>query len=118
MFGLDQLNTSSPPQREAQLFAKLRSDTYRRKKKQAHDEIHKPLQLKPGDLVKRRIPSNRPDVRKLTPRYEGPFAVVELRGPVDAHIRLQRPNSTPILVHVSQLEPHFTRVSVLQNAGE
>ena len=117
-FGNDAIQTSDPPMADPRTLAKTRTDTFKQRKKEAYDRDHKPLPLNVGDLVKHRIPSNRPDVKKLTPKYEGPYTVVELRGPVDAMIRLRNSNVTPSLVHVSQLEPYFLRDGSLSNGGE
>ena len=68
MFGTDNLNTSTPPLAEALQSAKVRTEAFKLRKKQAYDQTHHPLNLNVGDLVKRRIPSNRPDVKKLTPK--------------------------------------------------
>ena len=67
MFGTDNLNTSTPPLAEALQSAKVRTEAFKLGEKQAHNQTHHPLNLKVGDLVKRRIPSKRSDVKKLTP---------------------------------------------------
>ena len=118
MFGTDNLNTRTPPLAEALQSAMFRTEAFKLRKKQAYDQTHHPLNLNVGDLVKRRIPSNRPDVKKLTPKYEGPYDVTELRGPVDVMVTDRKPDSTPFLVHVSQLEPYFLRDGSFSNAGE
>jgi transposase InsO family protein len=63
MFGRDALNTSTPALTEARNLAQQRSDAFKLKKKEAYDRTHSPLTLNIGDLVKRRIPDNRPDVK-------------------------------------------------------
>ena len=122
MLGRDKLQTTSPTVDEARRLAQQRSDTFKQNKKEAYDKIHMPLTLQIGDLVKRRIPANRPDVKKLTPKYEGPFTVKELRGPVNAMIAkpvsTAEPNPEPFLIHVSQLEPYFNRDPSLLDPGE
>ena len=119
MFGRDKLGTQTPPVNEARKLAQQRSDAFKQRKKEAYDRVHSPLTLKVGDLVKRRIPSNRPDVKKLTPKYEGPYEVKELRGPVDVMISTYgQPDADPFLIHVCQLEPYFLRQQSLSDAGE
>ena len=117
MLGRDSLQTTSPPIGEARKIAKERSDAFKLKKKEVYDKTHHPLTLKIDDLVKRRIPDNRPDRKKLTPKYEGPFKVVELRGPVNVMISKPEANA-PFLIHVSQLEPYFSREPSLLDPGE
>jgi transposase InsO family protein len=114
MFGTDRLNTSEISLQTARLQAQQRSDDFKAKKKQIYDQKHPSIDLKIGDLIKRRIPSNRPDLKKLTQRYEAPFEVVDQSGPVDYRIR-KYPNdgSDPFLVHVSQVEPYFLRDQTL-----
>ena len=109
MFGTDSLQTSSPSVAEARQLSQTRSDAFKQRKKEAYDRLHQPINLKVGDLVKRRIPSNRPDVKKLSPKFEGPFCVKELRGPVNVVIEDHASNSQPLLVHVSQIEPYYNR---------
>ena len=117
MFGRDKLNTSSPVA-EARLLAQQRSEDFKLKKKEAYDKSHQPLILQIGDFVKRRIPDNRPDVKKLTPKYEGPYRVTALRGPVNVDITQLGQDSIPFLIHVSQLEPYFQRDPQLFDRGE
>ena len=117
MFGRDKLNTSTPVA-EARLLAQRRTDEFKLKKKEAYVKSHQPLNLQIGDLVKRRIPDNRPDVKKLMPKYEGPYRVTALRGPVNVDIAQLEPNSVPFLIHISQLEPYFQRDPQLFDSEE
>ena len=108
MFGSDRFNTTIPSVSEARLDAKQKSDAFKQSKKQHYDTKHKPINLCVGDLVKRRIPSNHPDLKKLSQRYDAPFEVISLPSPVNAWIkRMDRTDET--LVHVGQLEPYFLR---------
>ena len=68
LFGTDNLNTSKRPLTEALQSAKVCTEGFKLRKKQAYDQTHHPLNLNVGDWVKRRIPSRRPDVKKLTPK--------------------------------------------------
>ena len=95
MFGTDNLNTSTPSLAEALQSAKVRTEAFKLRKNQAYDQTHHPLNLNFSDLVKRRIPSNRPDIEKLTPKYKGPYAVTKLRRPVDVMITDRKPDLTP-----------------------
>ena len=107
MFGRDSLQTASPTVGEARLLSQQRSDAFKQKKKETYDKTHRPLALQIGDLVKRRIPANRPDVKKLSPKYEGPFKVIALRGPVNSMIAVpDETHANAFPIHVSQLEPN------------
>ena len=104
---------------EARNQAKQKSDQLKLKWKQRYDEKHKPLNLKVGDLVKRKIPVNRPDIDKLTPKYEGPFTVIKVRSDVNYEVNQPCRNTPTTTVHVSQLEPYFNRPPRLNlSAGE
>ena len=117
MFGKDRINTSEPSLTEARQQAKLRSDAFKANKKVEYDRKHEPLDLSIGDLVKRRIPRNHPNLQKLSPRYEAPLEVVSIEGPVNVIVQRLKlkttgsltPFSEPIRVHISQLEPYFFR---------
>ena len=120
LFGKDRHNTSSLPLSVARTQAVERSDTFKAKKKVEYDHKHKAYEFSIGDLVKRRVPHNHPELKKLSPRFDAPFKVVTITGPVTAHIqRIQpsnglpalKPIADPILVHIGQLEPHFHRIS-------
>ena len=73
MFGRDSLQTTSPTVGEARLLSQQRSDAFKQKKKETYDKTHRPLNLQIGDLVKRRIPVNRPDVKKVDSKIRGPL---------------------------------------------
>ena len=115
MFGSDRLKTSTPTVSEARLLAKQKSDQFKAKKKSEFDLKHKPFDLKIGDIVKRRVPLNHPDLKKLSPRFDAPFKVVSIIGPVNVAIARLDPNLTStdsyqsIVVHVSQLDRYFVR---------
>ena len=118
MFGQDKFKTSHPSVNEARQQAKLKTDLFKSKLKDAYDMSHRPLNLSIGDLVKRRTPANHPDLKKMSPRYQAPFEVVSTPGPVNAYIRkYPDDNSNPFLVHISQLEPYFLRDPIF-SAGE
>jgi hypothetical protein len=107
MFGEDSLNTNTTST-EARLLAQQRSEDFKAKKKAVFDGSHKPLDLIPGDMVKRRIPSNHPNNTKLSPI----FKVVSKTSPVNYEIVKTDGNSSKFNIHVSLLEPYFKRVSV------
>lgn len=109
MFGKDKLNTKTPLD-EARLQAQKRSDEFKEKTKAIFDRIHKPLFLKPGDLVKKRIPSNHPSNTKLTPKYDAVFKVVSQVSPVNYEIIKLDDDSSKFNIHVCQLEPYFQRL--------
>ena len=117
MFGKDRLNTSTLALSEARLQAKLKSDAFKANKKLEFDRKHGPLNLNIGDLVKRRIPANHPNLQKLSPRYEAPLEVLSLEGPVNVIVQRLKLGtdgslthlSEPIRVHIAQLEPYFYR---------
>jgi transposase InsO family protein len=111
MFGKDSLNTNTTLT-EARLLAQQRSEDFKAKKKAVFDRLHKPLNLIPGDLVKRRIPSNHPNNTKLSPKFDAIYKVVSKTSPVNYEIVKTGGNSSKFNIHVSQLEPYFKRVSV------
>lgn len=110
---------NKPSLDNARIQAKQRSDQLKLKWKQRFDIKHKPLILQEGDTVKRRIPFNRPDRNKLTPKYEGPYKIIKVHSDINYEIDQPHRNQKTTLVHVSQLEPYFTRSSRLNlTAGE
>ena len=99
-------------------LAQQKSDSYRQQKKIEYDRKHAHLELQIRDLVKRRIASNHPDLKKLSPRYDAIFEVVSTPSPVNALIQPYRTaNAQPFLVHVGNLEPYFLR-NQSSDAGE
>ena len=111
MFGSDKLQTSDIPLTEARKIAQRKSDEAKGKLKINFDKHHPSIEFKIGDLVKRRIASNRPDFKKLSPRYEAVFEVISVDSTVNATIK-DYPNGQPAdaqRVHISQLEPYFLR---------
>lgn len=117
--GSDDNIPNKPTLSDARIQAKQRSDQLKLKWKQRFDEKHESLVLKEGNMVKRRIPFNRPDRHKLTPKYEGPFTIVKVHSDINFEIDQPHRNQKTTLVHVSQLEPYFTRSPRLNlTAGE
>ena len=125
MYGIDRIGTTSPALSDARFEAKRRSDRLKALRKRVYDLSHNPLILSTGDLVRRRVPSNHPNLKKLSPRFEAPFVVMSSEGPVNAIIRrLKRlPNGSlepigdSIRVHISQIEPYYYRTAS-QDGGE
>jgi transposase InsO family protein len=117
LFGKDTCNTQLPLD-EARHLAYQRSEDFKAKKKEVYDRSHKPLNLKPGDLVKRRIPSNHPNNTKLTPKFDAVYKVVSQLSPVNYEIIKQGDNPASFNIHVSQLEPYYQREPNLLDPGE
>ena len=125
LYGTDRIGTTFPALSEARLEAKRRSDALKVKTKRVYDKNHKPLALRTGDLVRRRVPSNHPNLKKLSPRFEAPFVVLSSEGPVNAIVRRLKllPNGSlepigdSIHVHISQVEPYYFRTAA-QDGGE
>jgi transposase InsO family protein len=117
LFGKDTCNTRLPLD-EARRLAYQRSEDFKARKKEAYDRSHKPLNLKPGDLVKRRIPSNHPNNTKLTPKFDAVYKVVSQLSPVNYEIIKQGDNPASFNIHVSQLEPYYQREPNLLDPGE
>ena len=117
LFGTDRIGTFHQSLTDARLQAKRNSDSFKAKKKVEFDAKHKPYNPSIGDFVKRRIPSNHPELKKLSPRFEAPFEVISIEGPVNFIIQKLvsqidgslTPTAEPIRSHVSQLEPYFHR---------
>ena len=72
-------------------------------RKDSYDKQHKPLKLSPDDMVVREIASNHPSLKKLTPRFEGPFRVLEIIGPNAVKIARYNDDPSPRIVNISQL---------------
>jgi len=94
----------------ARQTATFKSNKYKENCKQNYDIKHPSLTLKIGDLVKRRIPINLPTNNKLTPKYEGPFKVTKIHNNLNLEI-LNIDKNYFLNVHISQIEPFYTRVS-------
>ncbi len=60
----DNLCTNVPLD-EARRLAQERSESFKAKKKESYDRSHKALDLKVGDLVKRRVPHNHPKIQSF-----------------------------------------------------
>jgi hypothetical protein len=103
-----QLSDSDPSLSEIRRQAVEKSNKFKEKAKAIYDAKHKPLQLYPGDLVKRRISPNHPDNKKLTPEFEGPLRVIKQSSPVNYEVEYLNGNKR-ILTHVCQLEPYYQR---------
>jgi hypothetical protein len=95
----------------ARSLAVERSDILKAKVKAVYDKKHPSLTLSIGDLVKKKIPSGRPDKEKFSPRFEGPFKVIKQTSPVTFHIQLTFEVGPIIKAHINQLEPYYLRVS-------
>jgi transposase InsO family protein len=106
-FGNISGDTSLPTIEAARAAAKERSDSLKLRWKQHYDSHHTPELFQPNDLVKKRIPLNRPDLNKLTQRYEGPYRVIERTS--DTTYRIALPNTEPINVNIEQLERYYAR---------
>ena len=125
LHGYDRIGTTFPALSDARLEAKRRSDSLKAQTKRVYDTNHKLLVLRNGDLVRRRVPSNHPNLKKLSPRFEAPFVVMSSEGPVNALVRrlkrlangLLEPIGDSILIHTSQVEPYFHRTTA-QDGGE
>lgn len=96
------------PLSEAQTLAIKRTNTYKMKLKQRYDKKHKHIIFKPGDLVKKHIPSNLPSRNKFTPAFEGPFTVVSQDSELNYTISL---SGQLYKAHLNQLEPYYSRTS-------
>jgi hypothetical protein len=80
------------------------------RKKSYHDKRRKPLQFEVGDFVYLKVSPTKGVQRfgikgKLTPRYIGPYEIIEACGPVAYKLKLP-PNMSAIhkVFHVSQLK--------------
>jgi transposase InsO family protein len=97
--------------------AVVNSDRFKAQIKTQYDARHPTIQLNPGDLVKKRVPSNHPDLDKFTPTYDGPFRVISQESPVNFKIQATSGSLRILDTHVYQLEPYHLR-SVPFIAGE
>ena len=107
-WGKDGSNTITTPLSEARQMAHDRTEQMRLKWKQEYDSRHRPYTFKPDDLVKHRIPKNRPDRNKLTPNYEGPYKIIRMIVP-NAYEVLRPDSGTTSAFNIEQLEPYFNR---------
>ncbi|GJX37323.1 putative reverse transcriptase domain-containing protein, partial [Tanacetum coccineum] len=89
---------------------KERLKTARSRQKSYADKRRKPLEIKVGDRVLLKVSPWKGVVRfgkkgKLTPRYVGPFEIVECVGPVDYRLKLpQELSCVNDTFHVSNLK--------------
>jgi hypothetical protein len=88
LFGKDTCNTGQPLD-EARRLA-YRSEDFKAEIKGVNDNSHKPLNLKPRDLIKRRIPQNHPNNTKLTSKFDAVHKVVSQLSPVNYEIIKQK----------------------------
>jgi hypothetical protein len=109
LFGLNEEGITSASLADDRRLAVKRTEEFKRKKKELFDSKHKPLVLKVGDLVKKRIPTNHPMNNKLTPRFEGPFEVVSQESEVNFRIVRVATHAPITLAHASQLEVYHKR---------
>ena len=93
---------------EARQKAHDLTERMRFKWKQEYDSKHKPFTFNPNDLVKHRIPKNRPDRNKLTPNYEGPYRIIRMIVP-NVYEVLRLDSGTTSTFNIEQLEPYFNR---------
>ncbi|KAI2798903.1 hypothetical protein BLOT_012520 [Blomia tropicalis] len=61
---------------EARRLANERTKQVQQKHQIAHDAKHPDLHFNIGDAVLRQIPDNHPSLDKLSPRWEGPYSIL------------------------------------------
>jgi len=85
-----------------------RSEHLKQLNKERFDETREFINFNIGDLVLRKIASNRPDLKKLSPRYDGPFQIIS--QVTSNSYRIKDPvNENISNVHVSQLKRYFEK---------
>jgi hypothetical protein len=60
-------------------------------------------------LVKKKTLANHTLSNKLTPKFEGPFQVIEQLSDLNYKIKKPGTNPTVITAHVCHLEPYYSR---------
>jgi hypothetical protein len=116
MFGIDSDNQI--PSIEARALAKVRTESFKIKKKAEYDKHHIPINFNIGDLIRRRIPPNHPSNTKLSPKFEGPFKIIEKTLEVNYRIQNLGKKEHNELVHVNKLESYHTREDSQMAVGE
>jgi len=91
---------------KARKLAFNKSEHLKQLNKQRFDLNREFITFKIGDLVLRKIASNRPDLKKLSPRYDGPFEII---SPITSNsYRVKDINKESVTnIHVSQLKPYY-----------
>lgn len=80
-----------------------RTRTNQSKRKELWDKHHKDITFKPNELVLREIADNSPTLKKLGPRFEGPYRILRQKGPNVYEVARYDDDPTPLLINISQL---------------
>ena len=116
-WGKDDSGTITMSLAEARQKARALTEQMRLKWKREYDSKHQPYTFSQDDLVKRRIPKNRPDRNKLTPNYEGPYRIVRMIMP-NAYEIIRLDSGATSTINIEQLEPYFNRGTCALTTGE
>jgi len=94
---------------KARQLAAQRTDQLKLQYKERYDLSREHISFSIGNLVLRKVAPNRPDLKKLSPRYEGPFEIIEQVTSNSYRIKAPDKDNT-INVHISQLKPYYKPV--------
>lgn len=109
-FGIRSESDPDIPLEQARQIAINKSDLTKDKRKQSHDENHKPSNFIPGALVLRKTADNNPSLNKLSPRYSGPYKVIRVLGPETYELKLEdQEDANMFPCHSSQLKEFHPR---------
>lgn len=96
----DQLN-------QAHALATERTTEFQKQKKLAYDKRRRDLVLEPGDLVLREVAHHHPSLKKLDPRFRGPYRIHSQVGSNTYRVQRFQDDSNPEIVHTSQLRRYI-----------